>query len=93
MFESLVAGLLNRFVGPYVTNLNVNQLNIGIWNGRVLGLWRYCWGVRDPPPRVVLTGCLVLFYRPGDVKLTNLRLKKDALDKFNLPVDVIEGEQ
>lgn len=33
MFESLVAGLLNQFVGPYVTNLNVNQLNIGIWNG------------------------------------------------------------
>ncbi|KAG0246128.1 hypothetical protein B0O80DRAFT_498393 [Mortierella sp. GBAus27b] len=59
MFESLVAGLLNRFVGPYVTNLNVNQLNIGIWN--------------------------------GDVKLTNLRLKKDALDKFNLPVDITEG--
>ncbi|KAF9963917.1 hypothetical protein BGZ65_006327 [Modicella reniformis] len=59
MFESLVAGLLNQFVGPYVTNLNVNQLNIGIWN--------------------------------GDVKLKNLRLKKDALDKFNLPIDVVEG--
>ncbi|KAF9435541.1 hypothetical protein BGZ76_006083 [Entomortierella beljakovae] len=59
MLESLVAGLLNRFIGPYVTNLNVNQLNIGIWS--------------------------------GDVKLTNLRLKKDALDKFSLPVDVTEG--
>ncbi|KAG0208228.1 hypothetical protein BGX33_006369 [Mortierella sp. NVP41] len=59
MLEGLVAGLLNRFIGPYVTNLNVNQLNIAIWS--------------------------------GDVKLTNLRLKKDALDKFNLPVDVIEG--
>ncbi|KAF9111925.1 hypothetical protein BGX27_004234 [Mortierella sp. AM989] len=59
MLESLVAGLLNRFIGPYVTNLNVNQLNIGIWS--------------------------------GDVKLTNLRLKKDALDKFSLPIDVTEG--
>ncbi|KAG0003109.1 hypothetical protein BGZ80_007728 [Entomortierella chlamydospora] len=59
MLESLVASLLNRFIGPYVTNLNVNQLNIGIWN--------------------------------GDVKLTNLQLKKDALDKFSLPVDVTEG--
>ncbi|KAF9185293.1 hypothetical protein BGZ51_009186 [Haplosporangium sp. Z 767] len=59
MLEGLVAGLLNRFIGPYVTNLNVNQLNIAIWS--------------------------------GDVKLTNLRLKKDALDKFNLPVDVTEG--
>ncbi|KAF9166895.1 hypothetical protein DFQ26_006563 [Actinomortierella ambigua] len=59
MLEGLVAGLLNRFIGPYVTNLNVNQLNIAIWS--------------------------------GDVKLTNLRLKKEALDKFNLPVDVTEG--
>ncbi|KAF8984234.1 hypothetical protein BGZ46_008534 [Entomortierella lignicola] len=59
MLEGLVAGLLNRFIGPYVTNLNVNQLNIGIWS--------------------------------GDVKLTNLQLKRDALDKFNLPVDVTEG--
>ncbi|KAG0346597.1 hypothetical protein BG004_001308 [Podila humilis] len=59
MLEGLVAGLLNRFIGPYVTNLNVNQLNIAIWS--------------------------------GDVKLTNLRLKKDALDKFSLPVDVVEG--
>ncbi|KAF9431274.1 hypothetical protein BGZ94_003589 [Podila epigama] len=60
MLEGLVAGLLNRFIGPYVTNLNVSQLNIAIWS--------------------------------GDVKLTNLRLKKDALDKFSLPVDVIEGK-
>ncbi|KAG0313845.1 hypothetical protein BGZ97_009846 [Linnemannia gamsii] len=59
MLEGLVAGLLNRFIGPYVTNLDVSQLNIAIWS--------------------------------GDVKLTNLRLKKDALDKFNLPVDVVEG--
>ncbi|BGP21450.1 Vacuolar protein sorting-associated protein 13 [Rhodotorula toruloides] len=27
----------------------------------------------------------------GDVKLRNLRLKKEALDKFRLPVDVMEG--
>lgn len=27
----------------------------------------------------------------GDVKLRNLRLKKEALDKFRLPVDVVEG--
>lgn len=27
----------------------------------------------------------------GDVKLRNLRLKKEALDKFRLPVDVKEG--
>lgn len=27
----------------------------------------------------------------GDIKLRNLRLKKEALDKFRLPVDVVEG--
>jgi vacuolar protein sorting-associated protein 13A/C len=36
MLEGLVAGLLNRFIGPYVTNLNVNQLNIAIWSGAFL---------------------------------------------------------
>lgn len=35
MLEGLVAGLLNRFIGPYVTNLNVSQLNIAIWSGNV----------------------------------------------------------
>jgi vacuolar protein sorting-associated protein 13A/C len=41
MLEGLVAGLLNRFIGPYVTNLNVNQLNIAIWSGTtsLLFLW------------------------------------------------------
>lgn len=27
----------------------------------------------------------------GDIGLRNLRLKKGALDKFRLPVDVVEG--
>ena len=29
---------------------------------------------------------------PGQITLTKLRLKKGALDKFRLPVDVIDGE-
>jgi hypothetical protein len=28
---------------------------------------------------------------PGQLTLRNLRLKKGALDKFRLPVDVLEG--
>lgn len=36
MLESLVASLLNRFLGSYVSNLNYDQLNIGIWNGMKL---------------------------------------------------------
>jgi hypothetical protein len=31
------------------------------------------------------------FNKKGDVVLRNLQLKKEALDKFNLPIDVLEG--
>lgn len=37
------------------------------------------------------TGQLNIGIWSGDVKLRNLKLKKEALDKFRLPVDVIEG--
>ncbi|GAA5995177.1 hypothetical protein JCM5350_001861 [Sporobolomyces pararoseus] len=59
MLESVAAGLLNKYLGTYVDNLNTSQLNLGVWS--------------------------------GDIKLRNLRLKKDALDKLNLPIDVMEG--
>ena len=59
MFESLVANILNRFLGSYIENFDPKQLNIGIWS--------------------------------GDVKLKNLRLKKESLDKFKLPLDVKFG--
>lgn len=59
MFESVVATLLNRFLGSYIENFDPKQLNIGIWS--------------------------------GDVRLKNLRLKKESLDKFKLPVDVKFG--
>ncbi|GAA6061937.1 hypothetical protein JCM10212_001505 [Sporobolomyces blumeae] len=59
MLESFAAGLLNKYLGTYVDNLNTGQLNLGVWS--------------------------------GDIKLRNLRLKKDALDKLNLPIDVLEG--
>ncbi|KAJ3192438.1 hypothetical protein HK101_006567 [Irineochytrium annulatum] len=59
VFESLVASVVNKFLGDYVANLETKQLSIGIWQ--------------------------------GDVVLHNLRLRREALDKFNLPVDVLEG--
>ncbi|XP_014662270.1 PREDICTED: vacuolar protein sorting-associated protein 13A-like [Priapulus caudatus] len=34
VFESLVADLLNRFLGDYVENLDSSQLSIGIWGER-----------------------------------------------------------
>lgn len=33
VFESVVADLLNRFLGDFVDNLDASQLNIGIWGG------------------------------------------------------------
>ncbi|XP_056428779.1 intermembrane lipid transfer protein VPS13C isoform X2 [Hyla sarda] len=35
MFESVVADLLNRFLGDYVENLDRSQLKLGIWGGNV----------------------------------------------------------
>lgn len=34
VFESIVADVLNRFVGEYVENLDKKQLKIGIWGGK-----------------------------------------------------------
>ncbi|CAG2063571.1 unnamed protein product, partial [Timema podura] len=36
VFESIVADLLNRFLGDYVENLDQSQLKIGIWGGDVV---------------------------------------------------------
>ncbi|KAI9251543.1 hypothetical protein BY458DRAFT_17568 [Sporodiniella umbellata] len=59
MLESLVANILNRFLKNYVSNLNYDQLKIGIWK--------------------------------GEVNLNDLKLRRDALDKLNLPINVSEG--
>jgi Vacuolar protein sorting-associated protein len=34
VFESVVAEILNRFLGDYVENLDHSQLKIGIWGGK-----------------------------------------------------------
>uniref|UniRef100_A0A8C8RLU0 Chorein N-terminal domain-containing protein n=1 Tax=Pelusios castaneus TaxID=367368 RepID=A0A8C8RLU0_9SAUR len=36
VLESVVADLLNRFLGDYVENLNKSQLKLGIWGGNEL---------------------------------------------------------
>ncbi|KAJ7071032.1 vacuolar protein sorting-associated protein 13 [Mycena amicta] len=51
--------VFNKILAPYVENLDMNQVNYGIGQGKLT--------------------------------LRNLRLKKGALDKFRLPVDVQEG--
>ncbi|KAI8363865.1 hypothetical protein EDC96DRAFT_608831 [Choanephora cucurbitarum] len=59
MLESLVASILNRFLKNYVSNLNYDQLKIGMWK--------------------------------GEVHLRDLKLRRDALDKLDLPINVSEG--
>lgn len=34
VFESIVADILNRYLGEYVENLDKGQLKIGIWGGK-----------------------------------------------------------
>ncbi|KAK2103136.1 hypothetical protein P7K49_016992 [Saguinus oedipus] len=38
VLESVVADLLNRFLGDYVENLNKSQLKLGIWGGPCRGV-------------------------------------------------------
>nr|POE47209.1 vacuolar protein sorting-associated protein 13 [Quercus suber] len=59
VLESLVANLLNRFLGMYVRNFDPKQLSVGIFS--------------------------------GDVTLKDLELRREALDQFHLPLNVVEG--
>ena len=34
VFESLVASLLNKFLGDYVQNFDSSKLKLGIWGGK-----------------------------------------------------------
>lgn len=36
VFESIVADILNRYLGEYVENLDKGQLKIGIWGGEIV---------------------------------------------------------
>lgn len=83
MLESLVVSILNRFLKNYVSNLNYDQLNIGIWQGK--------------KEKKRLNSCPVPLFLSrfsffiGQVNLRNLKLRKDALDKLHLPINVSEG--
>jgi len=35
MFEGLISGVLNRFLGNFIENLGAEQLNISLWNGQI----------------------------------------------------------
>ncbi|KAG6381178.1 vacuolar protein sorting-associated protein 13 [Boletus reticuloceps] len=69
--------MFNRILAPYVENLDMNQVNYGIGQGH------FFHPIYTTPVNVVQS--------LGQLTLRNLRLKKGALDKFRLPVDVLEG--
>jgi vacuolar protein sorting-associated protein 13A/C len=68
--------LFNRILAPYVENLDLNQLNLGIMAGM--------FNILQLKDHFQLS-------LAGKLELENLRLKKEALDKFRLPVDVVQG--
>ncbi|XP_050533944.1 intermembrane lipid transfer protein VPS13A-like isoform X2 [Daktulosphaira vitifoliae] len=59
MFEGIVASLLNRYLGKYIEDLDLENLNVGIFSGNVL--------------------------------LSNLKLKTEALYELGLPIEVKAG--
>ncbi|KAK7492083.1 hypothetical protein BaRGS_00016747 [Batillaria attramentaria] len=59
MFESLVASLLNKYIGKYVTNIDSSNLSVSVFN--------------------------------GDVELSDLQLRPEALAELNLPIEVKAG--
>lgn len=92
MFESLVANVLNRYLGKYVEGLNQDQLRVAVWRGelfffRLLGTAADSWTLS-----VVLTmdGALLgtVGPRSGDVQLEGLRLRKGALQRLHFPMEV-----
>lgn len=57
----------------------MNQVNYGIGQGQ--SIWSN--GAEQDSERI----------SPGQLTLRGLRLKKGALDKFRLPIDVLEGAE
>ena len=49
VFESVVADVLNRFLGDYVENLDGSQLKLGIWGGEWLSVMFQHLGTFLPP--------------------------------------------
>lgn len=54
VFESIVADILNRYLGDYVENLDRGQLKIGIWGGKYFFVLILLWKIfNDPEERKI----------------------------------------
>lgn len=74
-----VAQVFSHFLAPYVENLDMRLVNLGIVQGK--SIYRF----QDRKRHDIVCGL-------GQVTLRKLRIKKGVLDAFRLPVDVSEGE-
>ena len=82
MLERLATWFLNTYVAEYVGNINTDQLSIGILRGK-FKFWPNFMLVR----KCLMKNTVLL----GAVELEKLPLKKDALKKLNLPIEVKSG--
>ena len=75
MLERLATWFLNTYVAEYVGNINTDQLSIGILRGKF----------------ILILNLAMMVVLLGAVELEKLPLKKDALKKLNLPIEVKSG--
>lgn len=87
--ESVLAGVLNRFLSAYVSTSSSSLCSHPLT--LTFSFKKTTTKPRGTQVDNLNTGQLNIGIWSGDVKLKNLRLKKEALDKFRLPVDVVEG--
>ncbi|KAH8555467.1 hypothetical protein BGW37DRAFT_419803 [Umbelopsis sp. PMI_123] len=89
MLESLVTTLLNRFLGAYVSNLNYNQLQIGIWSEGHLGELTLSipWSnLKNKPVKVYINNVYLLAVPRNESTMTdeerNRRQQQLKMDKL-----------
>ena len=85
MLERLATWFLNTYVAEYVGNINTDQLSIGILRGK----FKFVSGLNTVLVRKHLVQRVLVLL--GAVELEKLPLKKDALKKLNLPIEVKSG--
>lgn len=64
------------YVGSYVEGLDINQISTQLLAGE---------------PLAVEESLFLLTFILGTLRFTDLRIKKSALDKFEVPFEVVEG--
>ena len=84
VLEGVVVSVLNRFLGPYIKNLDSSQLKVAIWSGKskrhegwelfLISLVAQCY---------MWYLCKCTYLLSGEVKLEGLQFKETALVSLN----------